>query len=349
MRRAARAALIAAAVLAVGGALTLAGLQGLAAAQQAAVVRAMPAGWVDIFKARTTVPPAVAALAAVRTDSCDGAALLDAAPSGLWTAMSLDSAYRRARADSTTARDTLIWDQLMADPALEAWIAAARCRRWDGLGRMGARTDSAARGDLFTLRGADYAAVVRAVETLALRGWVRTERGASGPARTDLAAAVGIGELLLRHEPTLNGFLAGRNAVHVGALGLAHLAARSGDTALARLAEEAAQWSTPSTAQSYAILAAAPDSALVFARDTALALGWRTEALRATIEGPMQLPSRRAFGLPRSTRTALADLGRGQSGTFRALVMLAESAAANVDAMTPWARWSRFSGRGGMF
>jgi hypothetical protein len=347
--RGARAAGITLVVLAVGAALTLAGMQAVAAAQQAAIVRAMPAGWVDIFRARTTVPPSVVALAAPRTDSCDAASLLDDAPRGLWAVMSLDSAYRRARVDSTTARDTLIWDQLEHDPALEAWGAGARCRRWDGLRAVGARTDTAARDDLLTLRGADYAAVIRALEALALRGWVRTDRGAVASARQDLAAVVGIGELLLRHEPTLNGFLAGRNAVHIGALGLDHLAARTGDTALARLADEAAQWSTPSTARSYAILAAAPDSALVFARDTALALGWRVEALRATIEGPMQLPARRWFGLPRTTHLSLSDLGRGAEGAFGILVMLAESAAVHVDAMTPWARWSRFSGRGGMF
>ena len=349
MRRGPRTLLLALAGLLVAAALVLWGLDALARMRRRMIVRAMPAGWVEIIGARARMPAAALALALPRTDSGDGAGTMDLALRGIWKLMPLDSAYERARSGATTARDTMIWNQLPGDSVLDLWVRAARRSRWDGLDRMLARSGAGASSDLFLLRSADYGNVVRAMETLALRGWVRSDRGDVAGSRADLRAVVGVGEQLLRHEPSLQGFLAGRAAVHAGAQGLHHLAEVTRDSALARRADEAAQWSEPSTAQSYAILPAAPDSALAFARDTSLALGWRVAALRATIEGPLAMPFTRLFGLPARVPSDLDRLASADAGDLGRLAQIAATTARAIDHLAPWTRWSRFSGLGGPF
>ena len=349
MNRGLRTLLITLVGLVVAAALVLWAMDAFAGMRRRMIVRAMPAGWVEIIGARARMPSAVAALALPRTDSGDGAGMTDLTLKGIWQVMPLDSAYARARSGTTTARDTMIWNQLPGDSVLNLWVQAARRSRWDGLDRMLARSGAGASSDLFLLRAADYGNVARAMETLALRGWARSDRGDLAGSRTDLRAVVGVGEQLLRHEPSLQGFLAGRAAVHAGAQGLRHLADRTRDTALARLADEAAQWSEPSTAQSYAILPAAPDSSLVFARDTSLALGWRVAALRATIEGPLAMPFTRLFGLPERIPADLDRLSSTDPGDLGRLARIAAATARAIDHMAPWSRWSRFAGLGGPF
>ncbi len=329
-------------ILAVAGTLVVLGAaEGIGRLRHRAITRAMPPAWGELFRQRTRLPAAVRALAAATAVPGDGAAALDDATPGLLDAMPLDSAYARAQQGTTAARDTLIWSQLEEDPVLAVWTAAAARAEWRGFDRMLARTSAAARGDALRLRRPDYGRAMRALEALALRGWVRAGRGDTAGARRDLGAVVAAGARLVRHEPSLDGFLAGRAAVQFGAAGWRRLAARIGDTTLARLADEAAAWSAPSTAVDYSILPAVPESALAFARDTALALGWRAEAMLATIRGPLLRPSGRLFGLPDKVRRGLAPLARGTGDAAR-FAGLAIATADAIDALPPWTRWRRF-------
>jgi hypothetical protein len=339
-----RLAIVLGAVVLLAGALFLA-MDALAAGAQGMMRRGMPEGWTVLLRARNTVPPAVTALAAPRTEAGDGAAVLWDTTRGIWDLVPMDSVWAHLTAGTSTGGDTLLWREVEGDAVLERWVAAGRRRGWDGLGRILTRSDSvAASHDIFSLRRPDYTNARRALETLTLRGWVRAARGDVAGARADLGAVMAVGEQLLRHEPTLDGLILGRAAVNLAAQGYAILARRLRDTILAARADSAQVWSAASTAASYDVLGAVPDTAYAFARDTTLVLGWRAEAMAQMLKGPLARPRYRLSGLPGTVAARLDTIAAGtDAGT--GIAALAAATARWVDDLPPWTRWRRYAPR----
>jgi hypothetical protein len=314
-----------------------------AALRQRAMLAAMPTGWTTLIRQRATLPGAVLALEPSRGAAGNGAlAVYDTVP-GVWTIFEIDSAFARISQGRPEPRDEFIITEVLHDPALDRLAEYAAMRRWEGLDLAVSRSSAAAAHDLLMLRNPDYRHIRAATAALALRGWIRTERGEHAAAWRDLRAAVGIGAMLARHEPTMAGFLAGRAAIHAGATALQHLALIARDPVLADRAAEAAAWSAPSTASDYDVLAAAPDTALALARDTTIALGWRVEALVATIKGPLARPAVRLFGMPRRTARSLEALADGARGEFAQLVRMAVGSVRAIDELGPRGRSRRFA------
>jgi hypothetical protein len=332
----------AAAVLAV---LLFLAMDVLAGARQALMRRGMPPAWTVLLRARNTVPPAVTALALPRTEPGDGAAVLWDTTRGLWDLVPMDSAWVRLQAGASGPGDSLLWHEAEEEAMLERWAAAARRTGWDGLGRMLARSDTAAAAhDVLSLRRPDYTRARKALETLTLRGWVRAARGDLDRARADLGAVMGVGEQLLRHEPSLEGLILGRAAVSLAAQGFAVLALRTGDGALAARADSARQWAEASTASSYDVLGAAPDTAFAFARDTTLVLGWRAEAMEQMLKGPLARPRGRLFGLPDRVAARLDTIAAGHDAGAP-FAARAAATARRVDGLPFWVRWERYAPR----
>jgi len=320
-------------------------MDAIAGAGQAMMRRAMPPGWTTLLRARNTVPPDVPALALPRAADGDGAEVLWDTTRGIWQLVPMDSVWSHLTGGHSSGGDTLLWREAESDEALGRWVAAAGMRTWDGLAGMARRSDSAsAAHDVLSLREPDWKNARKALETLTLRGWVRAARGDAVRAREDLGAVMGIGEQLLRHEPSLQGLVLGRAAVNLAAQGFAVLAARPRDSALAARAEAAKQWSEASTAQSYDILGAVPDTAWAFARDTALVLGWRAEAMIQMLQGPLARPRGRLFGLPDvvAARLDTVAAGRDAGAPFAAR---AAATARWIDGLPFWVRWKRYAPR----
>jgi hypothetical protein len=315
----------------------------LAGRRDAAVAASMPAGWVELVRRRTIVPASAYQLAPPRDLPSNGADALWDTTRGVWRRLRLDSALARVSAGRPGPRDLAARGEIEHDPVLDRWAQSARSARWSNLRRMTSSPGSGRR-HLFDLRQPRYGHTLQAMEILALRGWLRAGAGDTVGARADFAAVVGIGIMLVRHEPTLDGFLTGRAVVHYGAEGLAHLAARTRDTALARRARDVSGWSAPSTATSYSILIAAADSSLAMARDTALSLGWRTAALMGYVAAPLQRPTGILFGMPRRVLEELEAVSRMGDAESRAVATLALETARAVDRAWPLARWWRYRG-----
>jgi len=310
------------------------------------VAAAMPAGWGTILRQRTTVPDEVRQLAVARTDTGNGAVILYDTTRGSWQRLRLDSTFAYLSTGRATAGDSLAFREVEADTVLDRWARHARRAEWSSVELMLANSDSIARHNLMALRAPDYRRAIHAIETLALRGWLRADRGNRAGARADLAAVMALGEQLARHEPTLDGLIAGRLVLHRGAEALRRLGQVSRDTALVRRAQAVVDWSQASTADDYDVLRAVPDSALAFAGDSALAAGWRTAALLGLMSGELRRPRGILFGLPQATEDAITRTAAQSDPAFRPLAELAARTAQWLDGITPFERWQRFAGPG---
>jgi len=313
-----------------------------AAERQRAMLAAMPPGWTALFAQRATLPASVIALEPDRTEPGDAAVAVNDTASGVWTIFRVDSTFDRVTGGAPAPDDSFTLSELAADTALDHWRAYAARTEWRGLDRVLAHQDSAGAHDLLRMVVPDYGFIRAASTALALRGWTRAEHGDLAAAARDMRGALGLGAMLVRSEPTLTGFLTGREAVHDGAVALQHLADLTHDPALADQAADAAAWSAPSTASDYDILAAAPDSALRLAGDTAIGLGWRAEALAAAIRGPMARPAGRLFGVPGRLEHTLDSLAATRHGDFGRLATIAAATAHGIDALGPRGRMRRF-------
>lgn len=310
--------------------------------RQRATLAGMPPGWMTLIRQRAAVPASVSALEPTRTVAGNGAFAVYDSVMGVWTLFQMDSAFARITSSRPQPQDAFTIRELLMDPALDRWVRWAAHREWDALALILERSESGASEDLLRMRVPDYRGIRAATTALALRGRVLAEKGDWAGAERDLRAAVGLGAMLARHEPTMAGFLAGRWAVHAGALGLQHLALLARNSALADVAADAAAWAAPSTASDYDVLAAIPDSGLSLAADTAIALGWRAEALHSVIRGAMVKPSAQLFGFPRRVRRRLDEIAANSRGEFGRMARLAVGSATAIDAMGPRARRERF-------
>jgi len=310
--------------------------------RQRALLAGMPPGWMTMIRQRATVPASVSALEPARTMDENGAFAVYDTAMGVWTLFHMDSAYARITGSRPEPQDAFAIRELLSDAALDRWVRWAQLREWDALELILQRSEAAAGEDLLRVRVPDYRPIYAATVALALRGWLRADKGERAAAERDLRAAVGLGAMLVRHEPTMAGFLAGRGALHAGAEGLQHLALLTRNSALADVAADAAGWSAPSTASDYDVLGAIPDSALSLAADTAIALGWRAEALHSVIRGAMASPRARLFGFPRRVQRRLDEIAANSRGEFGQLARLAAGSARAIDDMGPRARMERF-------
>ena len=259
------------------------------------------------------MPASVSALEPARTEDENGAFAVYDTAMGVWTLFHMDSAYARITGSRPEPQDAFAIRELLSDAALDRWVRWAQLREWDALELILQRSEAAAGEDLLRVRVPDYRPIYAATVALAL--------------------------------PTMAGFLAGRGALHAGAEGLQHLALLTRNSALADVAADAAGWSAPSTASDYDVLGAIPDSALSLAADTAIALGWRAEALHSVIRGAMASPRARLFGFPRRVQRRLENIAATSRGDVGRLARLAVGSANAIDDMGPRARMERFRSR----
>ncbi len=289
-----------------------------------------PAGWADSIRALGRLPD-LAGLTPARGEPGDGAGVVhDSALA--WRGGSVEDAFGAIvglRA-VVTADDSAAWRRVAADTSLDRFVAAARRQDWRALDRALA-SEPLARRNLLALPMPRFAPARNAARALVIRAMVRLGRGEVAGARTDLAAATGLGEQMFRHEPTIIGSLVGRAIVSSAMRGWERYADRTRDTALARRATAIREWAARRPGSASSTLMNAPDTALVLARDTSLALGMRSEAFRGVLNSWVFLPRGIVFGPPSDTREALRAMADHPAGGDAAT--LAGIAAATADRM----------------
>lgn len=255
--------------------------RGLKGAAESATRRA-PAGWMDSIRWSARLAPEALALALPRSEDGNAAAMLLstdsgntwAAPDHLTEAYNAQTAGRQLTGDEAAARRAIL-----ADTSLDRFVRAAKQGRWESLDIAISRSDTAVAHNVFIMAIPRFGNTRAVAYGLAIRSRMRLERGDRAAALEDARAAIGLGELMARREPWLIGHLVGRALIRIGAAELAHYGAATRDSALARQAAALEAWAKGRPGRLYTALAASPDSALIIAHDTSLALGWRAEAM----------------------------------------------------------------------
>jgi hypothetical protein len=307
----------------------------MTAGHRLALARA-PQGWLDSMRATARVPD-LTALALPRTTDGDGsAAAYD--PALRWTPPpEFRTAYGAlTRGRPATATDSAVWRAVAADAALDRFVAAARLRGWDATARATSGADSA---NLFGVEMPRSSGARDACEGLVMRAQVRLGRRDVAGARTDLAAAVALGEQMARREPTLLGALTGKRILAEALRAYAALAAASGDSARARAAGTAEAWAANRRSTNLTLLEAATDSALALAADTTVPLGWRGEALAAILFSDLLRVRGLVFGVPASTIDAIRPLADDRDPDFARLARVALATAARINQVPIGRRW----------
>lgn len=307
----------------------------MTAGHRLALARA-PQGWLDSLRATARVPD-LTAFALPRTVAGDGsAAAYDSALH--WTPPpQFAAAYGSLTRDrSATAADSALWREVAADASLDRFVAAARLRDWAATARATAGADTM---DLFALEVPRSDGARSACQGLIMRARVRLARRDVAGARTDLAAAVAIGEQMARREPTLVGALTGKRILAEALQAYRFLAAASGDSALARAAGAAEAWAGSRRGTNLTLLEAAPKSALLLAADTTVPLGWRGEALAAILFSDLLRIRGLVFGVPASTVAAVRPFSTDHDPDFARLARIFLATAERINRTPHSQRW----------
>jgi hypothetical protein len=307
----------------------------LTAAHRLALARA-PQGWLAAMRASARVPE-LSAFALPRTVDGDGSAAAYDSAQRWKSPPQFPAAYESLTGGRPAgAADSAVWRAVATDTALDRLVAAARRRSWDATVRATLGADST---DLFAVAAPRAGDALRGCQGLIMRARLRLARHDLAGARTDLAAAVAIGEQMARREPTLVGALAGQRilAEALGAYGA--LAAASRDSGLARAAGAAEAWAGTRRGTDLTLLEAAPESALVLAADPTVPLGWRGEALAAVLFSDLTRLRGLVFGVPASTLDALRAFATDRDPDFARLARVALATADRINQAPRSRRW----------
>ncbi len=292
-----------------------------------------PPSWADSLRAMGRAP-SLAGFGLERGVDADGAGIAhDSAQR--WHRGSVEGAYRALVGGGATRGDSALWREIAGDTALDRFVAAARMRQWHALDRVLAGADSAVRRNIMLLPVPAYAPVRNAARGLVIRGLERLRRADGAGARTDLGAAVALGEQIFRREPSAVGSFMGKSVIASGAHGWARYAALTRDPALEARANTVLAWASAPPSRVAELLLVAPDTALALARDSTLALGVRGEALLGTVNAWMLRPRGFIFGPPRRYRDALRALERDPDPD---LARLAAMTGATSSRQNVWGR-----------
>jgi len=301
-----------------------------ATSQLRADLEQAPVGWADSLRAYGQSPD-LSGLVAARTDAGDGAAEAHDTTRA-WRLPGIETAYRAMTggAAGATSVDSAIWNRVDQDTSLERFVRLARRREWRALDAVLAGAGEGVRRNVLALPVPKYGDLRNACRALVVRAVLRVDRGDEAGARADLGAAVAIGEQLFRREPSLLGSAIGRSIVGSAANGWLHFARTVHDTALAERARAARDWAGVRPTGVSALLLAASDTALAFARDTTLTLGMRGEALIDILLGYLVRPRGSVFGVPGRYRQAFRELGRDPDPDFARLATMTAATAERV-------------------
>jgi len=305
------------------------------AGHRLALARA-PEGWLGAMRATARVPD-LAAFALPRTVDGDGsAAAYDSALR--WTPPPrFQAAYGTLTRDRpATASDSTLWREVAADAALDRFVAAARLRGWDATARA---TEGGDTVNLFAVELPRSSGARFACQGLIMRARMRLARRDVAGARTDLAAAVALGEQMARREPTLLGALTGKRILAEALRAYGVFAAATGDSALARAARTAEAWAGSRRGTDLTLLEAAPESALALAADATVPLGWRGEALAAILFSDLLRIRGLVFGVPASTVEAIRPFATDRDADFARLARVALATAERINRAPKSQRW----------
>lgn len=290
-----------------------------------------PPGWADSLRLAGRAPD-LTALSASRTVEGDGSFI--AHDSTLrWSRGNVEDPYRAITSGHGSRADSALWRDIAADTGLQRFADAGRMSEWKALDRLVDRAPVDVKRNVMALPVPMYAPLRNAARGLVIRGLEKLRRGDREGARADLGAATSLGEQVFRREPSAIGSFMGKSIIASGARGWLRYADLAKDTALGRQAWTVFTWASAPPSQIAQLMIVAPDTALVLARDTTLALGVRTEALVNVMNAWMLRPRGFLFGPPRKYKRAIRDLAADRDPEFARIAEMTYATARRMHVM----------------
>lgn len=290
-----------------------------------------PVAWRDSIRTIYRLPDALARLAPPTTDSGDALALLRTARFGDVGGPRMRAVRRLIGGGGLSAEDSAQILGSVRDSAAVVASSAARRSRYEPatLPDSGPTLlEPLGRG----LRLLATGEAGRAADVLMLRGEARRWRGDLAGAKQDFAAVVGLGRLVWFGDIGAVG--GGRRMMRMGAIGLARVAAQTGDRALAAAADTVRSWGSGSFGLFNLIGPLPPDSLLLVAQDTTLPRGARAWAIENACWGSVFRPIYRLLtGPSRFIMAGTRELTHDPDPVVARVAVMADSTLARLDNM----------------
>ena len=204
--------------------------------------------------------------------------------------------------------DSAAWIGVLDDPTLDVLARASTYDDYYSYDLVMALPGNPEATNILMVDGPLHFRVLRGTDGLALRARRKLAAGQQIEALDDLRRVFAVGDLMLRREPLVYGYVMGRNILRLAAQEAESYSAVTGDEGVALAAAEITRWyeETNNSGLLFEPMGGLPDSAIAIAGDASLPLAWRGEALARQVLGQYR-PFRIWGGIEPEVREAVAE------------------------------------------
>lgn len=233
-----------------------------------------------------------------------------------------------------------LWDEVVSDPMLEQYVAAARQKHYATLGIMMADQENLSEPKLMYARAPYYSGIRIGALALTLRAHRHRLQGELDQAARDIGAVLSLGHHILTKSPTINESRIGRMILQPALTELAHYADARDDIALAEKVSWLGLWGdrTVNFSQLLSPLDTMPDFALLVAADTSLWTAVRVQALNMIALGQVVRAKHVLSGADDRVIRGVEELVNSPDPQFAKAAQITLGTLAWFDDLGPWGR-----------
>jgi hypothetical protein len=242
--------------------------------------------------------------------------------------------------DSLHPDERALWDEVVSDPMLEQYVAAASQKRYATLDIMMADQQNLSEPKLMYARAPDYRGIRIGALALTLRAHRHRLHGELDQAARDIGAVLSLGHHILTRSPTITESTVGRVILQPALTELAHYADARDDIALAEKVSWLGLWGdrTVDFGQLLSPLPMMPDFALRIAADTSLWTAVRVQALNMIALGQVVRAKHVLSGADERVIRGVEGLVNSPDPQFAKAAQITLGTLEWFDDLGPWGR-----------
>ncbi len=233
-----------------------------------------------------------------------------------------------------------LWDEVVSDPLLEQYVAAARQKNYATLDIMMADQENLSEPKLMYAPAPSYGGIRTGALALTLRAHRHRLQGELDQAARDIGAVLSLGHHILTRSPTLNESGIGRMILQPALTELAHYADARDNIALAEKVSWLGLWGdrTVNFWQLLSPLDTMPDFALRIAADTSLWTAVRVQALNMIAIGQVVRAKHVLWGADDRVVRGVEELVNSPDPQFAKAARITLGTLEWFDDLGPWGR-----------
>lgn len=233
-----------------------------------------------------------------------------------------------------------LWDEVVSDPLLEQYAAAARQKHYATLDIMMADQEKLSEPKLMYASAPSYRGIRIGALGLTLRAHRHRLQGELDQAARDIGAVLSLGHHILTKSPTINESKIGRMILQPALTELAYYADARDDIALAEMVSWLGLWGdrTVNFSQLLSPLDTMPDFALRIAADTSLWTAVRVQALNMIAIGQVVRAKHVLSGADDRVIRGVEELVNSPDPQFARAAQITLGTLKWFDDLGPWGR-----------